>query len=212
MRACYLCGANENLTKDHIPPRSFFPLPYPNDLITIDCCKKCNELASLDDEAFRAFVSSTINRSPAGKWIWENRVMKSTFVRSPKFKEAIIKSIVPVKTLINGVQVPASGIKYPIKRARNFLIRLVKGFTKHFNPEIDYSSAKFRVRHIVPSQHIADMLYAKFFYVEKGDRVFRMWRMFAKGEGARSAWVFVFYDDLMFMVEMFDPKEQNPSV
>jgi len=91
---------------------------------------------------------------------------------------------------------------YSVSKAKKYLTRLVKGFTRYLNPEIDYSKAKFMVMNIIPNQQIVDMLFQKFFYVEKGDGVFRMWRMFAKGQEPMSVWVFVFYDDLMFMVEM----------
>lgn len=91
---------------------------------------------------------------------------------------------------------------YPVSKAKKYLTRLVKGFTCYFNPEINYSKAKFRVANVIPNQQIVDMLYQKFFYIEKGDGVFRMWWMSVKGQEPMSVWVFVFYDDLMFMVEM----------
>ena len=147
-------------------------------------------------------MSSTLNRSKAGQWVWDNKVMGSSFKRSPKLKTATRNSLVPIKALINDQITSATGMTYPIKKAKKYLVRLTKGFTRYFNPEIDYSKAKFRVANIIPNQQIVDMLYQKFFYVEKGDGVFRMWRMFAKGQEPMSVWVFVFYDDLMFMVEM----------
>lgn len=32
---CYLCGATDGLTDDHVPPKSFFPTPRPKNLITV---------------------------------------------------------------------------------------------------------------------------------------------------------------------------------
>lgn len=202
MRSCYICGSTESLTKDHIPPKNLFPSPVPTNLVTVSCCKKCNGEYTLIDESFRVFVSSTLNRSKAGLWIWDNKVMSSSFRRSPKLKIATRKSLVPIKAQINDQIMPATGMTYPINKAEKYLTRLTKGFTRYFNPEIDYSKAKFKVMNIIPNQQIVDMLYQKFFYVEKGEGVFRMWRMFVKGQEPMSVWVFVFYDDLMFMVEM----------
>jgi len=202
MKNCYLCGSTKGLTRDHIPPKNLFPSPKPTNLATVLCCKKCNEEYTLIDESFRVFVSSTLNRSKAGRWIWDNKVMNSSFRRSPKLKIVTRKSLMPIKAQINGQIMPATGMTYPIKKAKKYLTRLTKGFTRYFNPEIDYSKAKFRVANIIPNQKIVDMLYQKFFYVEKGNGVFRMWRMFAKGQEPISVWVFVFYDDLMFMVEV----------
>lgn len=202
MKNCYLCGSTENLTKDHIPPKSLFPSPKPTNLITVWCCKKCNEEFSLIDESFRVFTSSVINRSKSGEWIWDKKVMGSTFKRSPKLKTATIKSLVPIETEINGIKVKAAGMTYSIQKTKDYLVRLTKGFTRHFNPEIDLSNAKFKINHIIPNQQIVDMLYQKFFYVEKGNGVFKMWRMFVKDNIPESVWVYVFYDGLMFMVKV----------
>ncbi|KKR91137.1 MAG: hypothetical protein UU42_C0021G0004 [Candidatus Woesebacteria bacterium GW2011_GWA1_41_13b] len=202
MKNCYLCGSTDNLTKDHIPPKNLFPSPKPTNLITVWCCKKCNEKFSLIDESFRVFTSSVINRSKSGEWIWNNKVMDSSFKRSPKLKQTTIKSLVPVQSEINGMKVQQTGMTYPVKKTKEYLVRLTKGFTKHFNPEIDYSYARFKVSNIIPNQQIVDMLDKKFFYVEKGDGVFRMWRMFVKDMGAKSVWVYVFYDGLMFTIEV----------
>ena len=202
MKNCYLCNSTVNLTKDHIPPKNLFPSPKPTDLITVWCCKKCNEKFSLIDESFRVFTSSVINRSKSGEWIWSNKVMESSFKRSPKLKQATIKSLVPLQAEINGIKIQETGMTYPVKKTKEYLVRLTKGFTKHFNPEINYSLANFKISNIIPNQQIVDMLYKKFFYVEKGEGVFRMWRMFVKNMGTKSVWVYVFYDGLMFMIEV----------
>ena len=202
MESCYLCGSIDNLTKDHIPPKNLFPTPKPNNLITVLCCKKCNEKFSLIDESFRVFTSSVINRSKAGEWIWNKKVMKSSFERSPKLKTATTKSLIPIETKINGITVKATGMTYSIKKTKDYLVRLTKGFTKHFNPEIDLSHAKFKINNIIPNQQIVDMLYQKFFYIERGNGVFKMWRMFVGENIPESVWVYVFYDGLMFMVKV----------
>ncbi|PIZ94871.1 MAG: hypothetical protein COX81_02305 [Candidatus Magasanikbacteria bacterium CG_4_10_14_0_2_um_filter_37_12] len=202
METCYLCGSIDDLTRDHIPPKNLFPSPKPSNLITVWCCRKCNERYSLIDESFRIFTSSVINRSKTGESVWNKKVMQSSFVRSPKLKSATIKSLVPIEEEINGIKVKATGITYPIKKTKSFLVRLTKGFTRHFNPEIDLAGAKFKVYHITPNQQIVDMLHQKFFYVEKGDGVFRMWRMFVKDNVPESVWVYVFYDGLMFMIKV----------
>jgi len=137
METCYLCGSIDDLTRDHIPPKNLFPSPKPSNLITVWCCRKCNERYSLIDESFRIFTSSVINRSKTGESVWNKKVMQSSFVRSPKLKSATIKSLVPIEEEINGIKVKATGITYPIKKTKSFLVRLTKGFTRHFNPEID---------------------------------------------------------------------------
>lgn len=43
----YLCGTADDITRNHVPPQILFPPPRPNDLITVACCRKCNEELSL---------------------------------------------------------------------------------------------------------------------------------------------------------------------
>lgn len=41
---CYLCGEIQVLTKDHVPPKVFFPKPINvKNLITVLCCQSCNQ-------------------------------------------------------------------------------------------------------------------------------------------------------------------------
>jgi hypothetical protein len=48
--ACIYCGAVGPVTRDHVPPRSFFPDPPPPDLITVPSCRKCNvSFGPIDD-------------------------------------------------------------------------------------------------------------------------------------------------------------------
>jgi len=55
------------MTVDHIPPKALFPEPRPSNMLTVPCCKNCNESFSKDDEYFRtalvshAFVCSDPN-------------------------------------------------------------------------------------------------------------------------------------------------------
>jgi hypothetical protein len=45
------------LTRDHIPPESFWGGSPPTNLITIPSCYRCNNRASLDDEYFGAVIA-----------------------------------------------------------------------------------------------------------------------------------------------------------
>lgn len=55
---CIYCGSNKDLTKDHIPPKSFFSSPRPSNLITVPSCKICNNEYGKDDERIRNLLSS----------------------------------------------------------------------------------------------------------------------------------------------------------
>lgn len=48
---CLFCG-RVSQTKDHIPTKNLLERPYPNNLLTIPACDKCNKSFSLDEEYF----------------------------------------------------------------------------------------------------------------------------------------------------------------
>lgn len=56
-KICAICGNNEATTLDHLPPKSIFPKPRPDDLITVPSCIECNNSASDLDEAFRLYLA-----------------------------------------------------------------------------------------------------------------------------------------------------------
>lgn len=55
---CIYCGQRPATTKDHVPPKSFFPRPRPHNLITVPCCYQCNAGYGKDDERVRNILTS----------------------------------------------------------------------------------------------------------------------------------------------------------
>lgn len=53
---CVYCHSPKDLTRDHIPPKSFFPAPRPTDLITVPCCSECNGESTENDEYLRNYL------------------------------------------------------------------------------------------------------------------------------------------------------------
>lgn len=55
---CIYCGEREATERDHVPPKCFFPEPWPNDLITVPSCNVCNrEYGRIDEYVRNIFVS-----------------------------------------------------------------------------------------------------------------------------------------------------------
>ncbi|MBK6957784.1 MAG: hypothetical protein IPH22_04760 [Nitrosomonas sp.] len=57
MEICAICGLNEAITRDHVPPKSIFPKPRPENLITVPACSDCNNGASDLDDLFKVYLS-----------------------------------------------------------------------------------------------------------------------------------------------------------
>jgi hypothetical protein len=105
---CYLCGATEDLTRDHVPPANLFPEPRPNNLITVPCCRSCNQSYSLDDEAMRVWLAAAATRSASGEQIWRERVVGRTFRRSPALRASFAQTAIRVLAERNGIRFPPS--------------------------------------------------------------------------------------------------------
>ena len=54
---CIYCGADEDLTVDHVPPKLLLMRPYPPNLITVPACRTCNQSFQKNDEYLRATLS-----------------------------------------------------------------------------------------------------------------------------------------------------------
>jgi hypothetical protein len=203
VRKCYLCGSTENLTRDHIPPENIFPKPKPTNLITVPCCRKCNEGFSKDDEAFRLWVASSVGRSPAGDWIWEKKVVGSTLRRSPKLLENIQPFFGKDWMETPHGKIEMDTLAFPPERMNRYLVRLTKGLLCAFYPAYDYSKDVFAPRHIQQTQKnlagVRDLI-CHLKYIERGERVFRAWHGISVDSGKSGAWVYTFYDGACFIV------------
>lgn len=93
---CAICGKEKATSNDHIPPRGIFAKPYPKNLITVPACSKCNNGASSNDEAFRAYLSLHVGAdSPETQALWSENTLK-TLQHNKKLKRQIIDSLKPV--------------------------------------------------------------------------------------------------------------------
>lgn len=57
MSLCTYCPKGAD-TRDHIPPLCFFPGPRPAELLTVPCCRSCNQTAGADDEQMRNLLAA----------------------------------------------------------------------------------------------------------------------------------------------------------
>jgi hypothetical protein len=207
--SCYNCGTTENLTDDHIPPDGFFPPPKPTNLITVRCCRKCNEGFSLDDEAFRIWATSAHGISPEGKWIWKNKVLPNSLDKKPKLMANVAKSIrlAEIKTPAGPRKVALS--TFPQDRAIRFVTRVTKGLIRRFYPELHNPQSHFRVIHLRPTEVVIACLKTMLPTLiedSRGGTVFRFYRGIPRDAPDCSLWVYFFYDEVAFWVDQMPPK------
>ena len=56
--SCVVCAAKVATTAEHVPPKSYFEPPYPENLITVPACGPCNNGSQKDDDYFLAYLVS----------------------------------------------------------------------------------------------------------------------------------------------------------
>lgn len=148
---CYICAALDELTPDHLPPIGFFPPDQRGNLITAPLCNRCHPPLSKTDEVMRLWTASSIGRSDSAKWIWENKVLRSTLPRSPK----LLANIQPYLQRIHyeTPDGPASGAIFSMPQARAvpFIRRITKGLLYTFYPDYDYFPDSFTIDYRLPT-------------------------------------------------------------
>jgi hypothetical protein len=198
---CYLCRSTAN-TRDHIPPKGFFPIPGPDNLITVPCCKKCNQGWSLDDDEARTYLTLEFRRSNAADWIWQEKVLGSTMMRRPRFREEVLSRVGdPIINPLDGSTI--NPVELPEMLIR-FVIRVTKGLIRNYFPDYDYSSSAFDVKRIEPTDENLRAVHQALAYTtrydERGDGVIR-YRYGISDTGHSGIWFIVFYDANWYLVQ-----------
>jgi len=84
---CYLCDAIAD-TSDHVPPKGFYPKPYPPNLLTVPCCKKCNHSLSPLDEEMRVYLAAEEHANSAARLMLESKVFRPDSIKGRAFRTA----------------------------------------------------------------------------------------------------------------------------
>jgi len=205
--SCLHCGSRKKITRDHIPPKSLFPKPLPNKLITVPCCRKCNNTASKDDEYFRTAI---VLRRDAGKHPEAKKVARRA-LRSLKRPEAkglnrlLLSDFREFYRLSErGVYEPAASFWVEFQRIERVASRIVRGlFWYEYGKRLSdgYEVSAFNdsgIRHMDENQlHIfRSILEVRSKTV--GKNVFRYWQRAVPEDKSMTAWLLLFYESVWF--------------
>jgi len=198
---CFLCGSTENLTRDHIPPENLFKPPLPTNLITVPSCLECNGSYSLDEEYFRACVATQGYWHPIGEWIWENKVIGSTFHRSPTLKKAIASTYttVPIQTPSGLYAGEQGALLYRADRLQRVVEKICRGLYTHHHPEVDLTDVLVEVNMTRINDGLKNIL-PLFKRESIGGDTFIYWRGIHEEDARQSIWFFLFYTQTLFTV------------
>ena len=207
-KTCVYCGSRKKVTKDHIPPKSLFAKPRPKNLITVPCCRKCNNSASKDDEYF---VTTIVLRRDAGEHPEAKRVSDRVWrsLRKPEAKGLNKLLLGDVEGLFylnkQGFYEPTAGYNVDLQRLDRVASRIVKGlFWSEYGERLpeDYDAWAFNDSGIQGMDEnqlgiLRAVLGGKSTIV--GNKVFRYWNSIVPEDKYSSAWILRFFESVYFM-------------
>lgn len=141
---CAICGIRPATTRDHVPPKSLFVKPYPQDFITVPACDLCNNGSSVVDEDFRTYLSMTIGqKTDAAKKLWMQA--KKSLKRRKSTRQAIIESIDNLDLTIQTEDGEKKAVSFPYSIYVPVFERVIRGLYYHHFDEILGEASKFQL-------------------------------------------------------------------
>jgi len=137
---CVYCVKRPGLTRDHVPPKSFFPKPRPSDLITVPACRSCNREAGKDEELFlAAFMFGEAGVSLAGKKLWDEKLHRM-YDKNRGLRRRIAKSMHSVDIFTPGGVFLGRGlgVRLEEERINRVVTKIIRGLYYH-----EYQEALF---------------------------------------------------------------------
>jgi hypothetical protein len=211
---CVFCASGAAETRDHVPPRSFFPvkLPASTRLITVPCCNACHKGSQATDAVLRnLFVS--IRETESSKYVRHGLVGKrdGSFDRNRAEFLRLLRLVQRVE-----VKTPA-GIYLGEDFAFNFDVPIVHKFSERACRAVLWE--EFRLSYFVgtfdwrKNVDLGDLVYAG---LAKFGRVRKVHDVFAYGvtapKDSASGWVVLnFYGSLEIFarVGLVETKQAN---
>lgn len=202
---CVYCGLLTEVTKEHVPPRSIFPKPYPDNLIYVLACKKCNSSYSKDDEYLRDVFSILMPTAthPEAKKLRGAGIRSFQREKKATFVGQFFGTAAPIITSNDEVSV---GLEILAHRMCNIIFRIIRGL---FWYEMNYrlpSTHKVRIidNPFSPNALEIAQLYESFFDkapVTIGNNVFSYQSKLLNSDKYLSFWLIRFFESQPFICE-----------
>lgn len=193
--ACYLCD-NRASTRDHVPARSLFPQPRPDNLITVPCCAHCNTAYSRDEEYFRNNLSMVADYRHDAP-IWE--ATRRSYHRRPSIRTEIISRMTTAQIGL----APQPILRFDVVRTNRVLVKFAKGLAFHHSGQrllADVSADVYQDSRI--PLILADTLPRCSDRGSWGD-VFSYVGAMAFDAPGEGMWMMTFYSSVLFLVRFY---------
>ena len=122
---CAYCGGWTE-TRDHVPSKVLLDDPYPDNLPVVQCCKKCNNNFSLDEEYFACFIECVVSGTTELDGIKREKIRKIL-----RYKPKLLAKIEQSRFESN------SKVYFKIDEQRfiNVILKLARGHVKFENSD-----------------------------------------------------------------------------
>jgi hypothetical protein len=214
-KTCIYCGKHAD-TRDHIPPKSFFPTPRPSDLITVPSCLACNRGFQLDDDYAQTVLLARhdVGGHPAVKQLLPTLIRGWERPRGKRLPLSIAETARSFSIYNEAGIFVGAAPAYAVSSVRihRFIERMVRGL---FFNELGYGlPAAYNVRVVLFLERIGNLV-TEIGQVLSGMPIRRL------GEGAfaycwasadddsnATVWVLTFYDRIAFAGLTADPSKR----
>src|SRR3972149_962327 len=198
---CYLWGRPAT-TRDHVPPKTLFPGPRPENLITLPSCERCNKAYSLDEEYFRNNVSMLSNPEHAAPiWKAAHRSLK----RSPKLDADTMRRLSVTDSA--GIRLPV--LRYDAMRTNRVLVKIAHGLVYHHTGRRLPDSVRTEAFPVEDVPNSLKELTPKLPFRGRWQGVFAYTGGMSADDPDTGVWLFAFYVSRAFLVH-FD-SQQEPT-
>jgi len=214
-QSCIYCGTKAALTKDHVPPKSFFPKPRPANLITVPSCEKCNRNYGKDDERVRNIITSidtTENHPAIQQQISKKRERSYSRIEGWSNVQHLLTSIrMADRYSVGGIHLgKAPAFNLDQETIDRFIERMTRALLFCENGII-YTRLEIKWKispniDEVPPEVISFFLKGQ--VEEIGDGVFTYVRYYIPG-GVNSLWLMNFYEGFELMSIAYEIKESS---
>ena len=221
-KLCVYCRSSKDLTRDHIPPRSFFPQPRPTNLITVPCCAECHRDFTINDEYLRNLLIFADGNEdhPAARKLREKGFRSLDDPNKRGYTKSFFNNVNPGWVRYgNGMIAPGATITLDDERIEDVLCRMTVGlFWKEHDKYLppDYTVEVFgsydpRYNNWPVQQSVRRLLHDED-SVNIGNGVFQYrwsWDEQAPPEEAhQSDWLLRFYEGTTFLCRVARPQNK----
>ena len=209
-KECAYCEDGDGSeTDDHVPPKTIFPKPRPNDLITVPSCAECNTGDSKDDEYFRLTMASRgeANDNESAKKVIASAIRGLNRKQAAGFAKTVANSMSwEDVTTSGGIYLgPQVVVTADLARLLNVVDRIAHGiyFNEHGKKipsthELTVFPLDSKTIHDNQPLRMLIAGVSKTTFTKIGDGVFSFARTYADGDDSMSFWMFEFYETSCF--------------